>query len=143
MLAALPPATPITSGSVPAPSPSAPSAPVETVPVVVQRVTVTPTVSRTDLLTDAEQWAWEELRDYVVAEITRRFGAFPRDARKEYGIFNSFVARHGADAAAIAQYAFGPILDGWWGKAPISINRFAKNSDPYFAAPILARLNDR
>ena len=29
---------------------------------------------------------------------------------------------------------------GWWGKTPIGINRFCKNSDPYFAAKIAANL---
>lgn len=84
-------------------------------------------------------WSWDDLRDYVVAQIEDRFGAFPRDARKESGIFKSFLARWGDKAQPIAQYAF-EVTDGRWGGAPISVNRFCKGSDPYFAEKIAARL---
>jgi hypothetical protein len=88
-----------------------------------------------------EVWAWDDLRDYVVSGIEDRFGAFPRDTRKESGIFKSFLARWGEQAQAIARYAF-EVADGRWAGAPISVNRFCKGSDPYFAEVIVARLVD-
>lgn len=145
---AMPPAAPLSRRS-PAPVDSRPGLPVAPeptstteAPVIVQTVTLTQTPARSDLLAASEDWTWVELRDYVVSEITSRFGAFPRDARKEHGIFSRFLNAYGADAVAIAKFAFGPTCDGWWGRAPISINRFCKASDPYFAAPILERLAD-
>ena len=89
-----------------------------------------------------DEWDWNDLRDYVVGQIEERFGAFPRDSRKESGIFKSFLGRYGADRAqAIARFAF-EIGDGRWKGAPISVNRFCKGSDPYFGDVILARLAD-
>lgn len=121
-----------------------PAAPVEqAAPTVVQRVTLTPLPSRSDLLKAGEQWSWAEFRDYVCAEIICRFGAFPRDSRKEYGIFSRYLSTFGnTDAIRIAEYAFGPVCEGWWGNAPISVNRFCRASDPYFSIPILERLNE-
>ena len=86
-----------------------------------------------------DHWAWSDLRDYVVSQIETRFGAFPRDAKKEAGIFKSFLARHGDDAVAIARFAF-EVEDGYWAGAPISVNRFCKASDPYFAEKIKPRM---
>jgi hypothetical protein len=112
-------------------------------PTVVQQVMVEHTPARSDLLVDTSNWTWVELRDYVVAQIVERFGPFPRDSRKEHAIFSRYIATFGAaEAAAVAQYAFGPTCDGWWGKAPISITRFCKGSDPYFTNVILSRLAD-
>lgn len=112
-------------------------------PTVVETVTVTPlpSESRTHLLKPEGEWSWSELRDYVVAQIEARFGAFPRDSRKEHAIFTRFIKDHGSHAPAIARHAFD-VCDGYWAGAPISINRFCKGSDPYFAAPIVARLLD-
>lgn len=141
---ALPPAIPARTTAPVTPTSAAPNAqaaPSQTVaPVVVQTVSVDHTPSRTDLLVNTAQWTWQELRDYVAAEIIARFGPFPRDARREYSIFNRFLTEHGQDGIAVARFAFGPVCDGWWGNAPISINRFCKKSDPYFVKPILARL---
>lgn len=131
--------------SEPQQQPQVPAQVVETVvaaPVVVQRVAVQQTLNRSDLLANTESWTWSELRDYVVSQITERFGAFPRDARKEYGIFSRYFNEYGQDGIAVAKFAFGPVCDGWWGRAPISVNRFAKGSDPYFTQPILERLAD-
>ena len=88
-----------------------------------------------------ERWGWDDLRDYVVAQIEGKFGPFPRDVRKEAGIFKSFVARHPEHAAAIARYAF-ETSGGFWMGAPIQVTRFCKGSDPYFAEPIVKRLTD-
>lgn len=103
-------------------------------------VSTRPAQAVTHLLKDDGEWGWEELRDFVVSEIETRFGPFPRDARKEAAIFKAFVDRWGPRSASIARYAFGPI-DGRWHNAPISVNRFCKNSDPYFAIPIAERLH--
>jgi len=86
-----------------------------------------------------DKWGWEEIRDYVVAEIEKRFGPFPRDTKKEYGIFMSFKGRWQDKAGLIAKHAF-EIEDGRWAGAPMSVNRFCKNSDPFFAAPIVQRI---
>lgn len=110
-----------------------------TAPVIKQQVSVTPVASRSDLLVETAEWSWQELRDYVVSQIEKVSGPFPRDSRKEYGIFNRFLKTYGQDAIAVARYAF-EVGEGWWNGAPISINRFAKGSDPYFVLPILDRL---
>ena len=109
---------------------------------VEESVTVTRrSEARSHMLKDSEHWGWEEVRDYVVTQIEDRFGVFPRDQRKEAAIFKSFVDRHGAAAPIIAQYAFD-ICEGWWKGAPVSVNRFCKGSDPYFAVPIIKALTD-
>lgn len=88
------------------------------------------------LAREVKDWSPEDLRDYVATQIVSRFGVFPRDARKEHGIFHSFVNRWGiTTAVAIARYAY-EIRDGRWKGAPVRFERFCKNSDPYFAEPI-------
>ena len=57
----------------------------------------------------------------------------------EFGIFSRFHKTYGEQAGKIAKHAF-EVADGYWANAPISVNRFTKGSDPYFAEPILARL---
>lgn len=111
-------------------------------PVVVQTITTTtlPETSVGYLGKTDDQWGWEDLRDYVVREIEARHGVQPRDFRKESGIFKSFMTRYGADAVPIARLAFSPVFDGWWKSAPISVTRFCKGSDPYFADVLRARL---
>lgn len=110
-------------------------------PVIRDVVTVTalPSESRAFLAKPAEQWSWSDLRDYVVTQIEQTHGMFPRNQQKEYGVFSRFHKEYGVQAVAIARYAF-EVGGGMWANAPISINRFTKNSDPYFAAPILERL---
>jgi hypothetical protein len=124
-----------------------PTTKVETSTVqVIDRVEVVPRptaqVARTDVLVADEEWAWQHLRDYVVHEIEARFGPFPHDSIKEASIFKAFLSRHGKRSAAIARHAF-EVCEGRWAGAPISVNRFAKNSDPYFAEVIAARLVDQ
>ena len=115
---------------------------VSTVSIIEEvKVTHRPTESVTHLLKDSEQWGWSELRDYVVAEIEKRFGQQPSDGRKEKSIFTAFIDRWGDRAALIARFAFEGPADGWWHNAPISVNRFCKNSDPYFSIPIAERLH--
>ncbi len=100
-----------------------------------------PAVDKTHLVSADEKWTWQELRDYVVGEILNRFGVFPRDEKKERGIFSSFVTRYPGQAAAIAKYAF-EFKGGYWKGAPISVTRFCKGSDPYFADPIKSTLDN-
>lgn len=111
----------------------------QSVAPVVERVTVTPIPSSTHLLRTEGEWSWSELRDYVVSEIERRHGPQPRNPKTEASIFKSFLARHPGTAVRIAKAAF-EIYDGMWANAPISVNRFCKASDPFFASPILTRL---
>lgn len=113
-------------------------------PGITERVSVTvlPSQSRSHMMVEDENWGWEEIRDYVVSEIEARYGAFPRDARKEAGIFKRWVAKYKGDAVAIARYAF-EVSDGRWRKAPISINRFCKGSDQWFSDVILERISDQ
>ena len=66
----------------------------------------------------------------------------PRDPRKEYGIFTGFLARWGAAAVPIARYAFD-IKDGMWMGEPITVSRFCKGSDPWFANTIVRNLPDK
>lgn len=109
---------------------------------VTESVTITrKSESRSHMLKPVEHWGWEEVRDYVVTEIESRFGVFPRDSRKEMGVFKSFCSRHGEAAPIIAQYAF-EVCEGWWKGAPISVNRFCKGSDPYFAEVIIQTLSE-
>lgn len=114
----------------------------ETVPVVKDEVVVRPVLSQSVTFAGKPpaDWSWEELRDYVVREIEARFGAFPRDSKKEFGIFSAFKGRWGAQAGPIAKFAFD-VADGRWKGAPISVTRFAKGSDPYFSVPISERLS--
>lgn len=112
---------------------------VRTVAAVAESVTVRPRTSeaRAHLIGGAD--TWESLRDYVVAQIEQRWGPFPRDPKKEYGIFSSFLSRWGGQAMPIARHAF-EIEDGRWRGAPISVNRFCKASDQWFGQVIAERL---
>lgn len=105
---------------------------------VTEKVRARPSHQRTHLVT--EQWGWQELRDYVATEIEKRHGVFPRNPVKESGIFKSFLSRWGDQAPLIARAAFEQ-HDGWWKGAPISVNRFCKGSDPYFAEVIAKNLS--
>ena len=88
-----------------------------------------------------DQWGWEELRDYVVDRIEFFHGPFPRDFRKEKSIFSRFLKEHGQEAVAIVKHVFeGPAATGTWLGAPISVGRFCRNSDPFFAIPILEKI---
>lgn len=115
-------------------------------PVIQERVTirplapVTPNAKTTHLAVSGDQWGWAELRDYVVSSIEKITGPFPRNETKEMGIFKSFVSRWGSDATPIARYAF-ETMGGFWKNAPVSVSRFCKASDPYFAQPIVDHLN--
>jgi hypothetical protein len=88
-----------------------------------------------------DDWDWGDLRDYVIREIEKRHGPQVREPMKEKAIFGSFIKRHGAaQSVAIAEFAFD-LSNGMWQSAPISVNRFCKASDPFFADPIKQRLS--
>lgn len=117
---------------------------IKTTATVTETVSTTPAPStgRAFLAKPDAQWTWADLRDYVVSEIEKRFGAFARESKKEYGIFTRFSKHWGADAPRIARYAFED-CDGFWMGSPVTINRFTKGSDPYFAEVIANRFISR
>lgn len=86
-----------------------------------------------------DQWGWQELRDYVVAQVEQRFGPFPRDLPKEVSIMKSFTERFGSNAPRIARAAY-EVHKGMWGGAPIRLTRFTRASDAWFAVKILEDL---
>jgi hypothetical protein len=90
-------------------------------------------------LASSGPWSWEALRDYVVVSIERRWGPFERNPMTEYRIFTSFLKRWGPKAEPISRYVF-EIRDGLWRGSPVTIYRWTKGSDPYFASVIADRL---
>lgn len=98
---------------------------------------VKPSESRRDMISG--EWGWEELRDYVVRKIEERWGTSPRDPLKEAGIFKGFVGRWGDQAKPIA-IAACEVHGCLWRSAPLTITRFTKGNDPYFASVIAANL---
>lgn len=94
----------------------------------------------TDLLDAPSEWSWKQLRDYVLRSIAERHGPQPAgDEIRNSSVFQSFHKRWGAQAGPIARFAFEQ-QDGYWRSAPVTVIRFCKNSDDYFAAPIAERL---
>lgn len=118
------------------------SEPQQQTPVTVtQTITVRrPETGATHLVVQSSAWTWENLRDYVVSRIESISGPFPRDPLREKAIFSGFINRWGAQAGPIAKFAF-ETMNGRWKGAPISVSRFCKGSDPYFACEIAQRLN--
>lgn len=82
---------------------------------------------------------WRRLRNYVVEQIEATSGPFPRNPVTEKAIFSGFMSRWGDKAMVIARQAFD-IYGGYWRNAPIRVNRFSKNNDPFFAEVIAAKL---
>lgn len=108
-----------------------------------ERVTVRPLAgpAAAYLLKPDHEWAWSDLRDYVIANICEVSGRpVPRDVAKEKAIFAGFLARYQEFAGTIARHAFEGPDGGWWRGAVIGVNRFCKGSDPYFADVIVGRL---
>lgn len=112
------------------------------------RVTVQPKEQRLDATRESftgvadEEWTWQELRDYVVRQITVLNGGVSDNPAKVAGIMKRFAKNYGVHAAAIARYAF-EVSHGYWNSQPIGITRFCKGSDPYFGDVILDRLGLR
>lgn len=92
------------------------------------------------LLKPPLEWGWEDLRDYVVTEATNRFGEQLRDPVKEASIFKSFISRYGVQRAVLVAMAAFEIHGGTWASAPITVTRFCKRSDPFFADVILSQV---
>jgi len=112
--------------------------------IIPNHVTVTATISVVPVFETAkshlikEEWAWSDLRDYVVGQIEQLHGPFPRNPIKEAAIFKSFISRW-PRAQEIAKCAF-EVHKGYWSGAPISVNRFCLSSDSYFGRPIMDSL---
>lgn len=105
------------------------------VPVVQETITIKPVPRRLGGENGtAPVDSWEKLRDYVVERVEALHGPFPRDTRQETTTFMGFVARW-PQAMEIAKYAFEE-TEGIWKGAPVSVARFHKTSDSYFAEPI-------
>ncbi len=121
------------------PAPKKPEPVAETAPVIRETVRVTAVAGAAYLLKDDDAWSWEDLRDYVMAQIEQYHGPQVRNTTKEAAVFKSFLDRHGEHAVRIARFAF-EVNRGMWQRAPISVNRFCKGSDPYFADKIKSRL---
>lgn len=86
------------------------------------------------------EWDWRQLRDYVMRSIAERHGPQPAgDEIKNQSIFKSFAQRWGNQAGPIARFAFED-QDGFWRDAPVTVSRFTKGNDAYFAGPISERL---
>lgn len=112
-------------------------------PAVVKQEVTTAPVGRTEsvyLTKRPSEWTWQDLRDYVITESEKRFGPQVRDPKKETGVFKGFVSRHGIEDAVMVAMAAFEVYEGIWRKAPVTVNRFCRNSDEFFANVILARL---
>jgi hypothetical protein len=117
----------------------------DVMPTVTEKVTMEPVpkpnTRHTFLGKAPSEWDWEALRDYVIDQIEAFHGPSPRkESHIEAAIFKRFWSVWGTTAVDIVQYAFGPECNGIWRGAPISVNRFTKSSDPYFAQVIVDRL---
>lgn len=99
-----------------------------------------PTRSRTDLIVETSEWGYQQVRDYVIRSIEEQVGSFPRNMIKETAIFKAFCDRWGDQAVAIARAAVEH-HGCWWKNSPLSVNRFCKGSDPYFAEIIAAQIS--
>lgn len=114
-------------------------------PVTIRPATAPDTrvyMAATDLLDSPTDWSWEQLRDYVMRSIAERHGPQPRhESHKINSVFKSFAARWGNQAGPIARFAFEQ-QDGFWRSAPVTLARFTKGNDDYFAGPISERLAD-
>lgn len=108
-------------------------------PTVQETVRVTPVAGAAYLMKPDAQWTWEDLRDYVMGQIVMYHGPQVRHPVKESAIFKGFMARYGDKAVGIARFAFEQ-QRGMWQRAPISVTRFCKGSDVYFADQIAKRL---
>ncbi len=108
-------------------------------PVVQETVRITPVAGAAYLMKPDAEWSWEDLRDYAMGQIVLFHGPQVRNAVKEAATFRGFMARYGDKAVGIARFAFEQ-QRGMWQRAPISVSRFCRGSDPYFADVIAKRL---
>jgi hypothetical protein len=109
----------------------------EPVPTVTEQVTVIRASETTSYLAKAPAlWNWTDLRDYLMCEIEQRHGPQVHDSLREAGILKAFISRWGIEKAVAIARASMEVHDGMWHNAPITITRYCKASDPYFAAVI-------
>jgi len=93
--------------------------------------------SANHLIGSGEQW--QQVRDYVVESIQARWGMSPRNLVKESAIFKGFCQRWGDKAMPIARAAV-ELHNCQWKSTPLSVQRFCKNSDPYFSEVISSNI---
>lgn len=84
---------------------------------------------------DPFTWDSETLIAFVVEKIRAWHGPFPRFPEHERRVLGGFHRRWGQLAGPIAALALE--TSGYWKGAPISVDRFAPESDAYFAEVIL------
>lgn len=106
---------------------------------VQERVIATPERDTPDRIVSTPSHEWEKVRNYVLDQIERCHGPFPRDVRQENTIFMAFAHRWEGQAMKIARYAFTEAKGMWMG-APIAVHRFGKTADSVFAKPIVEKL---
>lgn len=82
----------------------------------------------------------QQLLDYIVRNIVIRWGEFPRVIEKDEAIIKSFYSRFGHDDAWRVARAACESYGCVWNKSPLTVLRFTRNSDPYFAKVILEAL---
>lgn len=121
------------------------------VPVVQERVTVTPLpapapqpetapgIPSFHVPPLASTLEWEKLRDYVIERIQAVHGPIPPEPKRWNTIFMGFYGRWEDLALPIARYAFEK-AEGMWLGAPVGVARFEKASDAVFAGKIAAQL---
>lgn len=90
---------------------------------------------KSHLASSHEDWTWEQLRDYLKANISVE-GYEPF---KVASIVKGFMARWGGQAVAIAKYLIED-EEGVWAGHPVTITSFCKGSDLYVASPVSERL---
>lgn len=100
-----------------------------------------PTTEQSYMLKDESSWTWSDLRDYIVTKSTQLFGPPLRDPAKESTILKAFISRHGIEKAVLVAMAAYEVYGGVWMSAPVTVTRFTRNNDPYFADVILARVS--
>lgn len=111
-------------------------------PMVRQEVSIKPVSSSGASHLLRGEWTWREMRDYVMGEIEKYHGPQVRNPLKEKGVFDSFIKRWGSDQSKLIAQAAFDIHHGMWANAPISLNRFCRSSDEYFAAKIIDKLSE-
>lgn len=96
--------------------------------------------SREHMVAGASWSSWSHLRDYVVASIEDTIGAFPRNPVIEKSVFSSFFDRWGPSASQQIARCAVEFHGCWWRNSPLSVQRFCKGNDPYFAQVIAKQL---
>ena len=92
------------------------------------------THGKTYLMKAPEDWAWQDLRDYV--NDRHHDETYDVSPEREASIFKSFIKRWpDGQAARIAKIVFTQYGGEWHGRA-VSPVTFRKDNDPFFAEVI-------